>query len=264
MRRTLISVLAAVVAVIAVAAGAFAVNSGPSSITKARLERSLPATFSNLYAQKVALEGRSGVTPASLHAKAMCDKGGAVSPDVGPGSDWNCLMSWTDPEVPMPPEGYGKFELQVHSNGCYTAGGPSKLVGFLTMTDKAGRTITNPVAEFDGCFDPQGDNTSTGVSFPSLLNVTSTTVQPTADHKAAVQVSCGTGAGGCSGTVAATSGSTSLGSTRFSVKEEQTQTITLPDPLPAGAQDVTFTFTPTVGVGPSKPSTIPLQGATQG
>jgi hypothetical protein len=35
----------------------------------------------------------------------------------------------------MPPEGYGKFEVDVHSNGCYTAGGPSKLVGFQTRTD---------------------------------------------------------------------------------------------------------------------------------
>ena len=35
-------------------------------------------------------------------------------------------MSWTDPKVPMPPEGYGKFELNVHSNDCYTAGGPQQ------------------------------------------------------------------------------------------------------------------------------------------
>ena len=36
----------------------------------------------------------------------MCDKAGAENKDLGPGGDWNCLMSWTDPEVPMPPEGY--------------------------------------------------------------------------------------------------------------------------------------------------------------
>ena len=43
----------------------------------------------------------------------------------------------------MPPEGYGKFEVEVHSNGCYTAGGPSKLVGFQTITDTRGREVTN-------------------------------------------------------------------------------------------------------------------------
>ncbi|MDH2416051.1 hypothetical protein [Nocardioides sp. CER19] len=260
MRRTLISVFLAIVAVVAVGAAAFALDSGPSSITKARIERSLPATFANLYVQRAALQGRTGLTPASLHAKTMCDKGGAASPDVGAGSDWNCLMSWTDPEVPMPPEGYGKFELQVHSNGCYTAGAPSKLVGFQTITDKKGRTVNNPAYEFDGCFDPQGDNTPTGVVFPSLLTVTSTTVQPTADHKAAVQISCGTGHGGCTGTVSATAGDVPLGSTTYAVKEEQTATLTLPTALPAGATDVTFTFTSKTGVVPPKPSTIPLQG----
>src|SRR5205085_2453877 len=79
-------------------------------------------------------------------------------PDVGPGSDWVCLMGWTDPNVPMPPEGYGKFEITVHNNDCYTAGGPSKLVGFQTITDQHGRDVNNPVFEFDGCFDPGADN----------------------------------------------------------------------------------------------------------
>ena len=44
----------------------------------------------------------------------------------------------------MPPEGYGKFELNVHSNDCYTAGGPSKLTGFLTITDTHGRRGHQP------------------------------------------------------------------------------------------------------------------------
>ncbi|GAA2113626.1 hypothetical protein GCM10009843_01500 [Nocardioides bigeumensis] len=68
----------------------------------------------------------------------MCDKAGAENTDVGPGGDWVCLVNWTDPEVPMPNEGYGKFELNVHSNDCYTASGPSKLTGFVTMTDTSG------------------------------------------------------------------------------------------------------------------------------
>ena len=69
----------------------------------------------------------------------------------------------------MPPEGYGKFELNVHSNDCYTASGPSKLTGFLTITDARGREVTNPVFEFDGCFDPGGDNSRHRVVSPSAL-----------------------------------------------------------------------------------------------
>ena len=188
MRRTLLIVLAALVAVLALGTAVVATGGDGSSITRSRLERSLPATFSHLYVQQARLLGRPGVTAASLQPKAMCDKAGAQRPDAGPGSDWVCLMSWHDPQNPMPTEGYGKFELNVHSNDCYTAGGPSKLTGFLTMTDTEGRVVTNPVFEFDGCFDPNGDNTPTGVDFPSLLAVASTTITPTAHREAGLQV----------------------------------------------------------------------------
>ncbi len=48
----------------------------------------------------------------------------------------------------------GTFELQVRSNSCWTAGGPSKLVGTDTLTDTGERVVPNPAFEFDGCFDP--------------------------------------------------------------------------------------------------------------
>ena len=61
--------------------------------------------------------------------------------------------------------------------------------------------MTNPVFEFDGCFDPHGDDTPTGVEFPSLLSVTSTTVTPDADGRVGLQVTCGTGQRRLRGTV---------------------------------------------------------------
>ena len=174
MRRFIITVLIAALAVVLAVSGAVVAGPGGGSsrhpgppralVARRRSPTSTPTRPSSL--------GHKDVTPASLHAQAMCDKGGAVEADIGPGSNWNCLVSWTDPNVPMPPEGYGKFELDVHSNGCYTAGGPSKLVGFQTITDTEGDEVNNPVYEFDGCFDPNGDNTPTGNEFPSLLNVT--------------------------------------------------------------------------------------------
>lgn len=258
MRRFIISALAALVVVLAVGGTVVAGSGGGSSVTEARLERSLPTEFANLYADQARLLGHEGITPASLHAKAMCDKGGAVEPNIGPGSNWNCLVSWTDPNVPMPPEGYGKFEVDVHSNGCYTAGGPSKLVGFQTITDTRGREVTNPVYEFDGCFDPNGDNTPTGNEFPSLLTVTSTALLPDDQHRVALQVSCGTGATGCRGTVTATTGDTDLGTVPFDIQEELTHKLQFPTPVPAGAKDVTFTVTTTKGVGPSGPATIDM------
>jgi hypothetical protein len=258
MRRILISVLAALLVVLGVGGAVLAGSDGGSSVTRARLERSVPAEFARLYSAQAALLGHKGVTPASLHATAMCDKGGAVEPDVGPGSNWNCLVSWTDPTNPMPPEGYGKLELDVHSNGCYTAGGPSKLVGFATLTDTRDREVSNPVAELDGCFDPQGDDTPTGVELPSLLTITTTALRPDDRSRVSVQVSCGTGSGGCHGSVAASAGSASLGTVPVDVDEEQTVTLAFPTPVPRGEPEVTFTVTLTDGVGPAKPVTLPM------
>jgi hypothetical protein len=255
MRRFIITVLLALVAVVAVSGAVLAGTGGGSSVTQPRLERSLSANFANLYADQAKLLGHTGITPASLNAKAMCDKGGAVEDNIGPGSNWNCLVSWTDPNNPMPLEGYGKFEVQVHSNGCYTAGGPSRLVGFQTITDAKGNEVTNPVYEFDGCFDPKGDNTPTGTQFPSLLNVTTTTLVPSADRKISLQLSCGTGSTGCQGTVAAKAGDTDLGTVPVDLPEEQTANLHFPTPVPAGADSVTFTITTTKGTGSKGPVT---------
>ncbi|MBB6625765.1 hypothetical protein H5V45_00395 [Nocardioides sp. KIGAM211] len=258
MRRTLLTVLAALVVVLGLASAVVAGSSGSSTVTRPRLERSLTATFTHLYVHTAGLQGRT-VSAASLHATAMCDKAGAENKDVGPGGDWNCLMSWNDPDVPMPPEGYGKFELNVHSNDCYTASGPSKLTGFLTMTDTRGRVVTNPLFEFDGCFDPATDNSPTGVVFPSVLAVASTTVTPDASGGATVQLTCGSGDRGCAGTVDVTSGSTDLGSLPIQLAEESTRTLRLPKAVPAGAKDVTFTVHATTGFGPPSPVTLPVQ-----
>lgn len=141
-------------ALLAAAAAATGLSAcGSSEVTRPRLEASLPRTFANLYVQQAAELGHRGVTVASLHARASCDRGGPKVADSGPGADWICLMSWRDPHVPLP-DGTGKFELNVHSNDCYTAGGPSKLVGPVDITDTRGRDRVNPVFEFDGCFDP--------------------------------------------------------------------------------------------------------------
>jgi hypothetical protein len=259
MRRIILVILAALVAVVALGSAVVATSGDTSTVTRPRLERSLTATFANLYVDQAHLQGRD-LTAGSLHAQAMCDKAGAENKDVGPGGDWNCLMSWVDPEVPMPPEGYGKFELNVHSNDCYTAGGPSKLTGFLTMTDTQGRVVTNPVFEFDGCFDPHGDNAPTGVVFPSLLAVASTTVTPDDQGKAGLQVTCGSGDKGCSGTITATAGHANLGTMAFDLAEESTSTLPLPATLHTGTGDVTFTVHMTTGAGPTSPVTLPVQG----
>jgi hypothetical protein len=258
MRRTLTAVLATLLILAAIGGIAMA-SSGGSTVTRARLERSLPIVFSNTYVQQARLLGRPGVTAKSLHAKAMCDKHGPDVADVGPGGDWTCLMSWTDPNVPMPSEGYGKFELNVHSNDCYTAGGPSKLTGFLTLTDTHGREVTNPAFEFDGCFDPATDTSATGVHFPSVLTVTSPSVAPDSRGRVSPQVTCGTGSKGCAGTMTAMAGTTKLGTVPFKLKEESTSAIRFPSPLPNGTKEVSFQVKTTSGYSSPDPVTLPVQ-----
>ncbi|QWZ10089.1 hypothetical protein KRR39_10330 [Nocardioides panacis] len=261
MRRTLTTILAAVlaVAVLGGVAAVAAAGSGGSTVTRARLERNLPGVFSNLYVQQAHLLGRTGVTPKNLHAKAMCDKHGPDVADVGPGGDWICLMSWTDPNVPMPSEGYGKFELNVHSNDCYTAAGPSKLTGFLNLTDQHGREVTNPVFEFDGCFDPATSNTATGVFYPSVLAISSPSVTPDGDGRVGPQVTCGTGSQGCAGTITARAGNTNLGTVPFKLKEESTAAVRFTTPLPSGTKEVAFQVKATDGFSSPDPVTLPVQ-----
>src|SRR5215468_10360007 len=81
----------AVVAVFAATAGR-----GGEDITRARLERAIAPTFANLYVQRAAILGESGVTLASIGAQAACDRGGPTVPDQGPGADWICTISFTD------------------------------------------------------------------------------------------------------------------------------------------------------------------------
>lgn len=254
--RILLPLLLAVVIIGAVSAAVIA--GGDSAVTRGRLERSLPATFANQYVAWTHLQGRTDVTTKSLQPKAMCEKGGAGTPDIGPGSDWICLMSWKDPEVPMPPEGYGKFELNVHTNDCYVAGGPSKLTGVQTLTDKNGKTVNNPVYEFDGCFDPNSSSSLTGTSFPSVLSVTSTAIRRAPDGSVPIQVLCGNGHDGCAGTLTATSGGQKLGSVDFHLTEVQTARLTVPGKAPSNAKDVTYTFSFTKGFGSTSPVTLTL------
>jgi hypothetical protein len=257
MRRIIITLAVALLAAVGLGGVAVATSSG-SIVTRPRLERSVAATFSNVYSQQARLEGHKGITPASLHAKTMCDKGPGLE-QSGPGTGWICLTSWADPNVPMPPSGYGKLEVAVHSNGCYTVGSPSTLIGYQTMTDARGRTVNNPAYEFDGCLDPNGDNTPTGATFPSELKITSTTANPGKSGDVSVGVSCGTGIRGCVGTVTASAGSKVIGRAPFDLTEEATRSLPIHGTVPTDAKEIDYTIHVTTGFASTSPTTVPVQ-----
>ena len=240
--------LAAVIGVITAVLAATALNAHASSpITRPRLERDLPVVFANLYVKQAGILGRTGITGDSLHARAMCDKHGPKVPDLGPGGDWTCLMSWDDPQVTLP-DGWGKFELNVHANGCYTATGPTKLTGFLTISDTTGRDVTNPLFEFDSCFDPHASNAPTGVVFPSALTVTSTALGAGATNGPTVNVSCSLGEKGCAGTVSARAADGTTATARYDLEPGRKAPLALPG-LSAGP--AVLAFTPRTGTAPT-------------
>lgn len=270
--RRILSVVA--IALLVVAGLVALAGASRSPITRARLERDLPHTFANLYVQQAALLGHRGITAASLQAKATCDKGGDKVPDHGPGSDWICQMSWSDPNVPLP-DGSGKFELNVHSNGCYTAGGPSKYVGQLTITDTAGKDVDNPVFEFDGCLDPNGPNAPTGVVIGkpasskltplqqagqvAQLTLPSGVMAANADGTITPSLVCSPGKDGCAGTITARGGGRTV-TADYIIGPDDHQPLKLA--LPPGTRGaVRLTAAPVIGSAPKPSSTFTLVGA---
>jgi hypothetical protein len=197
-----------------------------SAITKARLERSLPQSFANRYVQQARLIGNHAVTVQSLRARADCDKGGPKVPDHGPGADWICYMYFNDPATPLP-DGVDKFDLNVHSNGCYTAAGQTKFTGVLMITDTKGHDVLNPAFEWDACFDPRGDNRPTGVVLlpPSILVLPIETVKPDANGTITTELSCALGTGRCTGSVSATFGTRSVGTATYDLKPGEKQSV---------------------------------------
>jgi hypothetical protein len=152
-RRTARTATRAVGVLVAVAAALSLSACGSSDVTRARLEDSLAPTFANLYTQRAAILGETGITTAHTAAKATCDRGGPEVADVGPGADWICMIAFTDDQG-KPQD--GKFEVQAKASSTYTAAGPSKIIGLVMIRDaKTGEDVPNPTFEFDGAFDPQ-------------------------------------------------------------------------------------------------------------
>ncbi|MGW2826688.1 hypothetical protein ACWC24_37780 [Streptomyces sp. NPDC001443] len=140
-------VLAAAIAAVAVSTAA-----GTPDITRARVEQAPAPRFANLYVQQAAILGIPGITASGVDASASCDRGGPKVADVGPGTDWICMVSFNDDDHQVQ---IGKFEVQIRADSTYVAGGPSKIIGLATITDKkTQKDVPNPVFEFDGTLDP--------------------------------------------------------------------------------------------------------------
>jgi ABC-2 type transport system permease protein len=140
--------LAATVAVIAVAAP----GSTGSGIEQSKLERALATTFAHLYRVQTQQLHRPDVTEAQLRTAAICQKGGGLVANSGPGNGWRCVVTWHLPGVDA--VGNATYQLDVTSDGRYIADGdgPREVNGYFVVSTPTG-DAPNPLWQFDGIVD---------------------------------------------------------------------------------------------------------------
>jgi ABC-2 type transport system permease protein len=153
-RRVLAGAVVPLAALLAVTAGVVSVATPAtaSGIDRAGLQASLATAYGHLYRLQAQELHRPEVTERSLRAAAVCDKGGARVEDVGPGSDWRCVVSWHLPGATA--VGSAVYQLDVTADGRYVADGdgPREVNGFFQVCTPTG-DAPNPLWQFDSSVD---------------------------------------------------------------------------------------------------------------
>jgi ABC-2 type transport system permease protein len=121
---------------------------GPPTITQARLERSIARNFRNLTVLQQKELARHDLAAGDLRVLPGCRRQGVATPTRGPGDNWVCILN-----VFTPAQTTIDYDVTVQANGCYSADGPPAFIGPLTIRDRRGRRLLNPLFRFDGCFD---------------------------------------------------------------------------------------------------------------
>jgi len=122
---------------------------GNSGVTTDRVQTALAAAFTNLYLRQQHLLGHDGITPDWVAGRASCARRGSPG-TAGPGDDWSCQLRWRgwDGTAVL-----ATYDVEVRASGCYTATGPTTITGGRTIRTATGALATNPLFQFDGCFD---------------------------------------------------------------------------------------------------------------
>lgn len=143
----LAGLLAATIGIVAVSTGA-----GGSGIDQDKVQRSVATAFAHLYRLQEQQLHRPPVTEAQLQTSAVCSRGDGLADPVGPGNDWNCVVSWHIPGVAI--TGSAIYQLDVTANGRYIADGdgPKEVNGYFLVRTPDGDE-PNPLWQFDGDVD---------------------------------------------------------------------------------------------------------------
>lgn len=153
-RRFTVRGVAPLVGLVAITTGAVAATTGEtgSGIDRTKVEAALATSFAHLYVLQTERLNRPAVTDGDLRATAACDKAGDRVDDVGPGSDWRCVVSWTLPGSSA--VGNATYQLDVAADGRFVADGdgPKEVNGFFQVRTPSG-DAPNPLWQFDGTVD---------------------------------------------------------------------------------------------------------------
>lgn len=122
-----------------------------SAITADRVTQAVHGTFTRLVLDQQALLGHPGLGADWVSPRVDCRRHSAGAGDRGAGDDWECRVTWRSADGT---EHGTVYEVAVRTNGCFTASGPPADVGPQLIGTAGGRRLTNPIYQFDGCFDP--------------------------------------------------------------------------------------------------------------
>jgi hypothetical protein len=142
MRRSV--VLAVLVVLVTFACSSCAAT----GVSARRVSSAVGPAFARLYRLQQEQLGRDNVHPVDHVAKCTRNKAGDKT--RGAGDDWVCIVNYPYPDGHIEPVNY---DVNIQPTGCYTAQGPSQVVGQQQQRTAAGSLVTNPLFEFDGCFE---------------------------------------------------------------------------------------------------------------
>jgi hypothetical protein len=134
---------------------ALAVSSCTSDVTRQRVEADMALDFANQLKLTAGILGQP--VPKAVSDHVSCDKGGPKVADKGPGKDWVCMVTYTADNGPSTTT---RYELFVHGEACYTATDPALIEQPSITKASTGKSVPNPLEQFDGCFNVYDNKTS--------------------------------------------------------------------------------------------------------
>ncbi len=135
------------VALVALGLAIVAVAGCAPVVTSQRVQATFGASFRRLYVLQQSELGRDRIR--HFYSTASCAKGSPHTPQTGAGDNWVCVEQWQQYD------GYvatASYDVTVRTDGCLDAIGPANVVGGPQLVGPSGRSIVNPLAEFDACF----------------------------------------------------------------------------------------------------------------